>query len=96
MSRACYRRDLRGCDVDRGCEVTASQAAWLTDPLRERITSLYGLCLAIQGTAPDVRTEPWFARWWRLASAELTALQARDVAQADRLLALRVSHEAML
>lgn len=62
---------------------------------RCRVRRLYALCLAIQGIEPATRALPWTALRWRLASAELTALQAHDIERADYWRAKRQAHEAL-
>lgn len=71
-------------------------SAWIDNPLRERMTYLYGTLLAYQSTPRDVREMPWTARRLAIYQAELTALQGGDMTCADRLEALRAAHDAKL
>ncbi len=72
------------------------QSAWIDNPLRERMTHIYGMLLAYQSIARDVREMPWTARRLALYQAELTALQRDDIARADKIKPLREAHDAIL
>lgn len=76
--------------------LSPSRLAWLDNPLRERITGLHSLLLAYQSVDRVTRDMSWTSKRLHLAQSELTHLQAGNLAEADRVGAIRATHEGLL